>query len=128
MKGGGDIRGSVLRVALTSSPHMNTRSIEGGLVSGEILLQVQEEVKKSKEGVWQEYTVIKGVPSEVGCYLTLASVYCPHLSYKPGTLFLSGGLFTMTALDSIKISPYNTSFSCPPSLRYLENPAMKQVG
>ena len=52
MTGGETTGGAVLRVGMTSYPQLDTGGIKVRLISGEILLEAREEVKRRKEGVY----------------------------------------------------------------------------
>ena len=90
MKGGEPIGGAVSRVGLTSSPHIDTREIEVRLVSGESLLEAREEGSRRKKGVCQEETRAKGIPFEMGCSLTPASLLQVYFVL---TSWISQGLY-----------------------------------
>ena len=91
MKVGEPIRGAVSRVGLTSPPQIDTGGIEAGLMSGESLLDYREEVRRMKEWVCHEDTGVKGIPFEMGCFLTMVSllqVYFVLTSWTSQVLYL----------------------------------------
>ena len=74
LKGWETIIGDEPRVGLTSTPQIDTGGSEVRLMSGERLLEAREEVRRRKEWVCQEDTRVKGIPLEMGCFLTLVSI------------------------------------------------------
>ena len=75
-------------------------------MSGESLLEAMEEGRMRKEGVWQEDTGVKGINFLNRLFpdndKLPASVFCDHLSDKPGTLSSPGVVCTTLFLDSIE--------------------------
>ena len=95
-KVGETIIGYKLRVGMTSLPQIDTGGIEFRIVSGEILLDSREEVRRRKEGVCQEYTGVKGIPFEMGYFLTpvsLLQVYFGITSWTSQGLYLLWAVF-----------------------------------
>ena len=72
MKVGGPIGGADSSVGLTSSPQLDTGGIEVSILSGESLLKPREKVRRSTEGVYQEYTGVKVIPFERGCSINMS--------------------------------------------------------
>ena len=61
-------------MGLTSPPQLDTRGIDVRLMSEESLLEAREEIRRTKEGFYQEDNGVKGIPFEMGCYLTPVSL------------------------------------------------------
>ena len=97
-------------VGLTSSPQFDTGGIEVRLLSGESLLEARcrEEVRRRKEGVFQEDNGVKGIHFLNGLFPDTgkppASVFCYRLLDKPGNLSSLGGVCTTPYLDSIEFT------------------------
>ena len=81
MKGGEHIGGSNSRVILTSYPKLYTVGVKVRLTPWESLLEAREEGKRRQEGGFQDDTGIKGIPLEMGCFLTL--VILLHVYFFP---------------------------------------------
>ena len=90
MKGGEPIRGDILRVGLTSPPHIDTRRIKVRIMSGESPLVTREEGSRRKEGVYHYDTLVKGVPLEMSFSLNSVSLL---QSYILLTSWTSQGLY-----------------------------------
>ena len=105
-------------MGLTSPPQLDTRGIDVRLMSEESLLEAREEIRRTKEGFCQEDNGVKGIPFEMGCYLTpvsLLQVYFVISSRKSQGLYLCWTLFVQHLLSNQSSSPLNYKFF-PPTL------------
>ena len=92
MKGGGAIRGAVLRVVLTSSSQNDNGGINVRLMSGGGPLEAREEGNRRKEGICQENNIVKVIPLEMSYPPTAVSLLQVYsvLTYRTSKVLYLG--------------------------------------